>query len=117
MEYIDGFIAAVPNKKKTEYIQFAKEAAAVFKDHGATRVIECWGNDVPEGEITSFPKAVQCKNDETVVFSWVSWPSKEARDAGNEKVMSDPRLQSQDKPPPFDGKRIIFGGFQMVLSE
>ncbi len=117
MEYIDGFMAAVPNDNKDDYIRFAKEAAAVFKDHGATRVVECWGDDVPEGELTSFPKAVQCKENETVVFSWVVWPSREARDKGNEKVMADPRLQSADQSPPFDGKRIIFGGFQMVLSE
>ena len=91
MEYIDGFLAAVPNDNKEDYIRFAKEAAAVFMDHGAIRVVECWGDDVPEGELTSFPKAVQCKEDETVVFSWVAWPSREARDEGNEKVMADPR--------------------------
>lgn len=116
MEYIDGFLAAVPNANKEKYIKFAKEAAAIFMDHGAIRVCECWGDDVPDGELTSFPKAVQCNEDETVVFSWVAWPSREARDEGNDKVMADPRLQSADQPP-FDGKRIVFGGFQMVLSE
>jgi len=116
MDYIDGFVAAVSNDKKEEYIEFARAAAAVFMDHGASKVVECWGDDVPPGEVTSFPKAVQCQEDETVVFSWVAWPSKEARDAGNEKVMADPRLQSVGDPP-FDGKRIIFGGFQMVLEE
>ncbi len=116
MEYIDGFVAAVHNDKKEEYIRFSKEAAAVFMDHGAIRVVECWGDDVPEGELTSFPKAVQCKDDETVVFSWVAWPSREARDKGNEQVMADSRLQSADQPP-FDGKRIIFGGFQMIVNE
>ncbi len=116
MNYIDGFITAVSNDRKEEYIQFAKEAAVVFREHGAIAVAECWGDDVPEGELTSFPRAVQCKEDETVVFSWISWPSREARDKGNEKVMSDPRLASMDQPP-FDGKRMIFGGFQMVLDE
>ncbi len=117
MEYIDGFVAAVPSDKKEEFIQFAKEAAVVFKDHGATRVVDCWGDDVPEGEVTSFLTAVQCKEDETVAFSWVSWPSREARDAGNEKVMADPRLQPDNLLPPFDGKRMIIGGFQMISNE
>ena len=71
---------------------------------------------MPDGELTSFPKAVQCQEDETVVFSWIAWPSKEARDIGNEKVMADPRVQSAE-PPPFDDKRVVFGGFQMIVSE
>lgn len=117
MDYIDGFVAAVANDKKEAYLEFAKQSAVVFKDHGATNIIECWGDDVPDGELTSFLKAVQCGDNETVVFSWVSWPSKEARDKGNEKVMADPRLQDMDKNMPFDGKRIIYGGFQMVMHE
>jgi uncharacterized protein YbaA (DUF1428 family) len=117
MEYIDGFVAAVPDTKKNAYLKMAQEAAEVFKDHGAVRVVECWGDDVPEGELTSFPMAVQRKQGETVVFSWVAWPSKEARDKGNQKVMQDPRMKWDDQDPPFDGKRMIFGGFQMILDQ
>lgn len=117
MQYIDGFVAAVPTAKKADYLRHAKDAVAVFKDHGATRVVECWGEDVPDGEITSFPMAVQCKDDETVVFSWIVWPSREARNAGMEKAMADERLQPENNPMPFDGMRMIFGGFETILDE
>lgn len=117
MDYVDGFVAAVPNENKEMYIKHARLAAKCFKEHGAKKIIECWGDDVPEGEVTSFPKAVQCKEDETVVFSWVVWPSKEARNIGMEKIMNDERLNCDDNPMPFDGKRLIYGGFQMVLEE
>lgn len=89
----------------------------VFKEHGATRLVECWEDDVPEGEVTSFPKAVKCKPDESVVFSWVVWPSRGARDAGMEKIMNDSRMSEQENPMPFDGKRLIYGGFQMIVDE
>ncbi len=115
MTFVDGFVAAVPTINKDKYIQHATLAAAVFKDHGASRVIECWGVDVPEGETTSFTMAVKRKDDETVVFSWVEWPSKEARDAGMEKVFSDPRMQPDQNPMPLDGKRLIYGGFDVIL--
>lgn len=115
MNYIDGLVAAVPNNNKEAYIEHAKYAADVFKDHGALELIECWGDDVPDGEITSFPMAVQCKEDETVVFSWIVWPSKEARDKGMEAVMQDERMSEENSPMPFDGKRMIFGGFQVIL--
>ncbi|WP_448550099.1 DUF1428 domain-containing protein [Thalassotalea fusca] len=115
MEFIEGFVLAVPTANKSEYIQHAKDSAQVFKDHGALRLIECWGEDVPEGKVTSFPMAVKCKDDETVVFSWIVWPSRDIRDAGMQKVMEDPRLT--DVPMPFDGSRMIFGGFQMVVDE
>ena len=91
------------------------EAAAVFKQHGALRVVECWGDDVPEGKITSFPMAVKRKDDETVVFSWITWPSKQVRDEGMKKVMADPRTQPDRNPMPFDGKRLIYGGFEVLL--
>lgn len=117
MEYLDGFVVAVPTANKETYIQFAREAATVFKEHGATRLVECWGDDVPSGEKTSFPMAVQCKDDETVVFSWISWPSRDVRDAGMEKVMKDSRMNSEITPMPFDGSRMIFGGFQTVVDE
>jgi uncharacterized protein YbaA (DUF1428 family) len=79
--------------------------------------VECWGDDVPSGKKTSFPMAVQCKDDETVVFSWISWPSRAARDSGMEKVMQDSRMSNESNPMPFDGSRLIFGGFQMVVDE
>ena len=116
MTYVDGFVAAVPTKNKEAYIKHAEDAAVVFKEHGATKVVECWGDDVPDGELTSFPMAVKKKDDETVLFSWVEWPSKEAREAGMKKVFEDPRMQPDQNPMPFDGKRLIFGGFEMVLA-
>lgn len=117
MEYIEGFVLAVPTMNREAYIQHAREAALVFKEHGATRLVECWGDDVPSGKKTSFPMAVQCKDDETVVFSWISWPSREARDAGTEKVMQDSRMNNEINPMPFDGSRLIFGGFQVIVDE
>ena len=113
MHYIDGCVIPVPTAKKQQYLDHARIAAAVFKEHGALKLVDCWGDDVPDGKLTSFPMAVQCEPHETVVFSWIVWPSREVRDAGMAKVMSDPRLQSADMP--FDGKRMIFGGFQMIL--
>ena len=117
MEYVDGFVGAVPAANKDAYIEHARLAAEVFKDCGATRVVECWGDDVPDGEQTSFNLAVKRQPDEVVVFSWVAWPSKEAREAGMEKAMVDERLHPDNNPMPFDGKRLIYGGFQMVLDE
>jgi len=114
MSYVDGFVAAVPNDKKQAFIDHAREMAAVFKKHGALGSVENWGDDVPPGEITSFPMAVHCGEDETVVFSWILWPSKEVRDAAWPKMMEEPEMAS-DAPMPFDGKRMIFGGFQTVF--
>jgi len=93
----------------------AEKAAVVFKEHGALKLVECWGDDVPGGEVTSFPMAVKRKEDETVVFSWILWPSRQARDEGMKKVMADPRLKPDVNPMPFDGKRLIFGGFEMIV--
>ena len=115
MPYIDGFVAAVPTANKAAYKKHAEDAAVVFKEHGALKLVECWGDDVPPGEVTSFPMAVKCRDDETVVFSWILWPSREARNAGMEKAMTDPRLQPNVNPMPFDGKRMIFGGFEMIV--
>ena len=117
MTYVDGFVAAVPTANREIYRQHAEAAAVVFKEHGALTLVECWGDDVPEGKLTSFPMAVKCQADETVVFAWITWPSREVRDAGMEKVMVDPRLQPDSKPMPFDGKRMIFGGFRPMLDE
>lgn len=115
MAYVDGFVAAVPNAEKENYRNHARASAEVFKEHGALRVVECWGDDVPDGEVTSFPMAVKCQEDETVVFAWITWPSRSARDQGMEKVMADPRMQPDVNPMPFDGKRLIFGGFEPVV--
>ena len=116
LPYVDGFVAAIPKRNKEIFLKTAKDAAVIFREHGALRVVETWGDDVPDGEITSFRRAVNAEADEVVVFSWVIWPSKEARDRGNEAVMNDPRMDLQETPP-FDGKRMIFGGFQMLLDE
>jgi uncharacterized protein YbaA (DUF1428 family) len=115
MTYVDGFVAAVPTPNREAYRVFAERAAAVFREHGALRVVECWGDDVPEGKLTSFPMAVKLQSEETVVFSWITWPSRAVRDAGMKKVMADPRLQPTTNPLPFDGKRLIYGGFETIV--
>lgn len=115
MSYVDGFVAAVPTANKEKYREHAKLAIPVFQDHGALTMVECWGDDVPDGKVTSFPMAVKCQPDETVVFSWIIWPSREVRDAGMKKVMEDPRIQPDVNPMPFDGKRLIFGGFEVLV--
>lgn len=117
MNYVDGFVAAVPTANKAEYIKHARDAAVVFKEHGALKMVECWGDDVPEGKVTSFPMAVKCQPDETVIFSWLVWPSREVRDQAMSKIMEDPRLQPDVNPMPFDGKRLIYGGFEIVVDE
>ncbi len=113
MNYVDGFVIAVPTADRELFRLHAQAYATIFKDHGALQVAECWGKDVPDGVLTSFPMAVKCQPDETVVFSWIVWPSRQARDEGMKKVMEDPR---GEKSMPFDGKRMIFGGFEMIVS-
>jgi uncharacterized protein YbaA (DUF1428 family) len=116
MAYIDGFLLAVPTDNRAAYQALAEWMVPLFKDHGALRVVECWGDDVPDGKVTSFPMAVKAEPGETVVFSWVVWPSKEVRDAGSKAMMADPRMQKMDmKNVPFDGKRMILGGFEVLL--
>ncbi|NUW72325.1 DUF1428 domain-containing protein [Vibrio mediterranei] len=117
MSYVDGFVAAVPTVNKEKYIAHAEIAAEMFKDFGAIKVVEAWGSEVPDGEITSFPMAVQAEGNETVVFSWVVWPSKGVRDSAWEKIIEDPRMSPENNPMPFDGKRIIYGGFDVVLDK
>ena len=117
MEYVDGFIAAVPTANRNVYRKHAETAATVLKQHGALRVVECWGDNVPEGKLTSFPMAVKRKEDETVVFSWITWPSRQVRDQGIKKAMADPRLQPDRNTMPFDGKRLIYEGFEVLLDE
>jgi uncharacterized protein YbaA (DUF1428 family) len=115
MTYIDGFVAAVPTANKEAFLKHSREMGDMMKEYGVLKAVDCWGSDVPDGKLTSFPMAVQKKDDETVVFSWVTWPSKEARDAGWEKMMQDPRMQPGASPMPFDGKRLIYGGFEVIL--
>ena len=115
MNYVDGFVAAVPTANREAYLRHAEMAATVFKSHGALGVVECWGDDVPEGKLTSFPLAVKRAEDESVVFSWVTWASRAARDEGWKAVMADPRMNADAPPMPFDGKRMIYGGFEMIL--
>jgi uncharacterized protein YbaA (DUF1428 family) len=115
MTYVDGFVAAVPTASRDAYRRHAQIAAAVFREHGALAVVECWGDDVPDGKLTSFPMAVKRKDDETVVFSWITWPSRKVRDEGLKQVMADPRVQPEFNPMPFDGKRLIYGGFEVLV--
>ena len=114
MSYVDGFVIPVPAGKKEAYRKMASTAAPIFMEYGATRVVECWGDDVPDGKVTDFKRAVQAEPGECVVFSWIIWPSKAVRDEGSKKVMADPRLQPGPDMP-FDGKRMIFGGFAPLL--
>ena len=119
MAYIDGFVIAVPTANKQQFIEHARKADSVFKELGATRVLECWGDDVRDGKLTDFRKAVQATEDETVVFSWIEWPDKATRDAAmsrmDELMKSDDRFDSEKNPMPFDGRRLIYGGFAPVV--
>ena len=116
MAYVDGFVIPVPADKKEDYRKVAEAAAPVFLDHGALHVVECWGDDLPKGKETDFFMAVKAKEDENVVFSWIIWPSKEARDAGNKAAMADPRLANMGPDSmPFDGKRMFYGGFAPIV--
>jgi uncharacterized protein YbaA (DUF1428 family) len=115
MPYVDGFVAAVPTANRQAYLAHAALFAPLFKKHGALSVVECWGDDVPEGKLTSFTLAVKREADETVVFSWIRWPDKNTRDAAWAQVMADPLMQPGANPMPFDGKRLIYGGFETIL--
>ena len=116
MSYIDGFVIPVPTGKKAAYREGCATAAQVFKEYGATRVVECWGTDVPDGKVTDFKRAVKAESGEEVVFSWIVWPSKQVRDAAQEKIKNDPRMKMTPDMP-FDGQRMIFGGFEVLLDE
>ncbi|SMF61808.1 DUF1428 domain-containing protein [Allosphingosinicella indica] len=117
MTYIEGFVVAVPTGNKDAYRKHAAEALPLFKEFGVARMVENWGDDVPKGKVTDFQGAVQAKDDETVVFSWFEYPDKAARDAANAKMMSDPRMESMGQDMPFDGKRMIMGGFEAIVDE
>ena len=109
--YIDGFVAAVPTAAKAAYLSHCMICAPIFIEAGALRIVDGWGDDVPQGKVTDFHMAVKAEAGETVVLGWIEWPSKAARDAGMAKVMADPRMASAINPMPFDGKRMIYGGF------
>jgi len=115
MSYVDGFVLAVPKAKLDDYKKLANLAGIVWKEHGALAYVECVGDDVPYGEVTSFPRAVQAKDDEIVVFSWVVYESRKSRDAVIAMVMADPRMNPDGATMPFDSKRMIFGGFQAFM--
>ena len=117
MTYVEGFVVAVPTANKEAYRKHAAEAAPLFKEFGATRMVECWGDDVPDGKVNDFKGAVKAKPDETVVFSWFEYPDRAARDAANEKIMSDPRMEAMGATMPFDGKRMIFAGFAPIVDD
>jgi uncharacterized protein YbaA (DUF1428 family) len=114
MSYIDGFVIPVPKNKKQAYREMATKAVAMFKEYGATRIVECWGDNIPDGKVTDFKLAVKATGDENVVFSWIVWPSKEIRDKANEKLKDDPRMKMPNDMP-FDPQRMIFGGFEILL--
>ena len=116
MAYVDGFIVAVPKANIEAYRAMATTASEVWKDHGALSYVECIADDVPYGELTSFPRAVQANDDEVVIFAWITYESREQRDAINVKVMTDPRLKCDPSDMPFDGKRMIYGGFDSFVS-
>src|ERR671917_13908 len=115
MTYIEGFIAPVPIADKSAYLDHATSFAPLIREFGATRMVESWSDDVPEGKVTDFRKAVQAKDDEAVVFSWFEYPDRAARDAANETMMSDPRMKEMGAAMPFDGKRMFWGGFRPIL--
>ena len=113
--YINGFIVAVPDANKEAYVTMANFAAAVFREYGASRVVEAWGDDVPDGKVTDFRRAVQATKDEAVVFSWIEWPSRQVHDDAWPKIMADERMKPDPANMPFDGKRMIYGGFTTVV--
>ncbi len=121
MSFVDGYLIAVPAASKQKFIAQAKDMDQFFMDMGAIRVMECWGEDVPRGKLTDFYRAVQAKEDETVVFSWIEWPDKATRDAAMSRMHdlmeagTEDRFNMEMNPPCFDGKRMIFGGFVPVV--
>jgi uncharacterized protein YbaA (DUF1428 family) len=114
MSYVDAFIIPVPKARLAEYEAMSRQMANMWMANGATAYVECLGDDVPKGEVTSFPRAVQATDDEVIAFGWAIYPDKATRDAANEKIMNDPSMAGADMP--FDGKRLIFGGFEMKIS-
>ena len=117
MTYFEGFVLPVPESRREEYRKHAAGAAPLFHEFGVQRHFEAWDSDVPEGKVTDFRKAVDAQPDEKVVFSWFEYPNKAARDEANQKIMSDPRMKEMGESMPFDGKRMIMGGFDAIVEE
>jgi uncharacterized protein YbaA (DUF1428 family) len=117
MAYVDGFIVAVPAANKEAYRKLALDYSGLFREFGAVRMVETWGDDVPDGKVTDFRRAVKAEPGEIVVFSWFEYPSKAVRDAANQKMRSDPRMQSLGAEMPFDFKRMVYGGFEVMLDD
>jgi uncharacterized protein YbaA (DUF1428 family) len=117
MTYFEGFIVPVPEAKRDAYVEHATKFAPLVKGVGVRRAVESWDSDVPEGKVTDFRKAVDAKPDEKIVFSWFEYPDRKARDAANEKFMSDPQMEEMGKDMPFDGMRMIMGGFDAIVEE
>ena len=117
MAYVDGFVVPVPNGNRDAYRALAAKAWPLFKEFGAIRQVECWSDDVPDGKTTDFKRAVKAEEGEVVVFSWIEYPSKEVRDAANKKMQEDPRMKEMFQDMPFDGKRMIYGGFAPIFDE
>lgn len=115
MSYVDGFVIPMPEGQKEAYSKMAADAAVIFREYGATYIVEAWGHDVPEGKVTDFYGAVKTGKGENVVFSWITWPSKEVRDAGQKKAMEDPRMNFPEGNLPFNPQRMIFGGFEVIV--
>ena len=111
--YVDGFVAPVPSGNREAYLAMAQKATAKFREYGAVRVVEAWGDDVPDGRVTDFRRAVKAEQGENVVFSWIEWPDKATRDAAMARMQSDERMMAE--PMPFDGKRMFWGGFDIIL--
>lgn len=117
MAYVDIFVASIQPSAREAYLAHCRQMAEVTRAAGATRVVECWGEDVKHGKLTDFYMAVQANEGESVITGWIEWPSKAARDAGWEKVMADPSMQPGAQPMPFDGKKMIYGGFDVILDK
>ncbi|MET0240488.1 MAG: DUF1428 domain-containing protein [Sphingobium sp.] len=120
MTYIDGFVIAVPTANKQKFIDHANQGDSLFMELGAIRILECWGDDVPDGKTTDFKGAVKATEDETVVFSWIEWPDKATRDSAmgrmEDLMKKDPRFNPETNPMPFDAGRMIYGGFQPIVT-
>lgn len=116
MAYIEGFVTPVPTANRESYRKHAEEAARHFKRLGAIRLVECWGDDIPDGQVTDFRRAVQAKDDETVVFSWIEYPDKATRDRVNAAMESDEGMKAMEGEMPFDGRRMFWGGFEQIVN-
>ncbi len=114
MSYIQGFLIPVPKSNKSTYVDMAEKSAPIFKEYGATRIVESWGADIADGKVTDFKKAVKAEGDEAVVFAWIEWPDRETYEAASQKMESDPRWKDMPEMP-FDGMRMMWAGFEPIF--